>query len=46
MKTTSAEHGKNNLLPYCGLIDAKIKASDKDLPVQYALRSQITLGLL
>ena len=23
----------NNLLSYCGLIDAKIKASDKDLPV-------------
>ena len=44
MKTTSAEHGKNmfcdcsfhvlNLLSYCGLIDAKIRASDKDLPVQ------------
>ena len=24
----------NNLLSYCGLIDAKIRASDKDLPVQ------------
>ena len=24
----------NNLLSYCGLIDAKIKASDKDLPVK------------
>ena len=23
----------NNLLPYSGLIDAKIRASDKDLPV-------------
>ena len=23
-----------NLLSYCGLIDAKIRASDKDLPVQ------------
>ena len=23
----------NNLLPYCGLVDAKIRASDKDLPV-------------
>ena len=35
MKTTSAEHGNstNNLLSYCGLIDAKIRASDKDLPV-------------
>ena len=29
-------HGNsmNNLLSYCGLIDAKIRASDKDLPVQ------------
>jgi hypothetical protein len=24
----------NNLLSYCGLIDAKIRASDIDLPVQ------------
>ena len=24
----------NNLLSYCGLVDAKIKASDKDLPEQ------------
>ena len=24
----------NNLLSYCGLIDAKIRASDKDLPVR------------
>ena len=24
----------NNLLSYCGLVDAKIRASDKDLPVQ------------
>ena len=23
----------NNLLPYCGSVDAKIRASDKDLPV-------------
>ena len=23
----------NNLLSHCGLIDAKIRASDKDLPV-------------
>jgi hypothetical protein len=22
----------NNLLPYCGLVEAKIRASDKDLP--------------
>ena len=29
-------HGNsmNSLLSYCGLIDAKIRASDKDLPVQ------------
>ena len=25
----------NNLLSYCGLVDAKIRASDKDLPVRY-----------
>ena len=25
----------NNLLSYCGLIDAKIRASDKDLPAHY-----------
>jgi hypothetical protein len=24
----------NNLLSYCGLVDAKIRASNKDLPVQ------------
>ena len=24
----------NNLFSYCGLVDAKIRASDKDLPVQ------------
>ena len=24
----------NNLLPYCGLVDVRINASDKDLPVQ------------
>ena len=34
MKTTRAEHGQNDLLSYCGLIDAKIRASDKDLTVQ------------
>ena len=27
----------NNLLSYCGLIDARIRASDKDLPVQSEL---------
>ena len=25
----------NNLSPYCGLVDAKIRASDKDLPALY-----------
>ena len=24
----------NNVSSYCGLVDAKIRASDKDLPVQ------------
>ena len=24
----------NNLLSYCGLVDAKLRASDKDLPVK------------
>ena len=24
----------NNLLSYCGLVDSKIRASDKDLPVK------------
>ena len=24
----------NNMLSYCGLVDAKIRASDKDLPIQ------------
>ena len=26
----------NNLLSYCGLVDARIKASDKDLPVLHS----------
>ena len=34
-------HGNsmNNLLSYCGLMDAKIRASDKDLPVPFKLLS-------
>ena len=28
----------NNLSSYCGLVDAKIRASDKDLPVHTGLR--------
>ena len=31
----------NNLLSYCGLIDAKIRASDKDLPVPIYLSGTI-----
>ena len=35
MKTTSAEPNfMNNLLSYCGLVDAKISASEKGLPVK------------
>ena len=36
-------HGNsmNNLLSYCGLIDAKIRASDKDLPVLHVWRKII-----
>ena len=32
-------HGNfmNNLLSYCGLVDARISASEKDLPVREAL---------
>ena len=26
-------HSMNNLLSYCGLVDARISASEKDLPV-------------
>ena len=29
----------NNLLPYCGLVDAKIRASNKDLPVLIHLKN-------
>ena len=45
MKTTSAEHGQNmsmnNLLSYCGLVDARITASEKDLPVQAQVAIQL-----
>ena len=34
----------DNLFLYCGLLDAKIKASDKDLPVHY--ERQIEIGVL
>ena len=31
----------NNLLSYCGLVDAKIRASDNDLPVQYMKKKKL-----
>ena len=37
----------NNLLSYCGLVDASISASEKDLPVStaiYSLKVKATLG--
>ena len=37
----------NNLLSYCGLVDASISASEKDLPVSTAIDSlkvKATLG--
>ena len=30
----------NNLVSYCGLVDAKIRASDKDLLVQISLQKR------
>ena len=30
----------NNLLSYCGLVDATIRASDKDLPVQQKMEKK------
>ena len=38
----------NNMLSYCGLVDAKIRASDKDLPVKEnmsAIRNTMFLGV-
>ena len=34
----------NNLLSYCGLIDAKISASAKDLPVPKMNRAKVLLS--
>ena len=31
----------NNLSSYCGLVDAKIRASDKDLPVKLCINEKI-----
>ena len=36
----------NNLSSYCGLVDAKIRASDKDLPVHKAQFQEIGEQLL
>ena len=33
----------NNLSSYCGLVDAKIRAPDKDLPVYFQDRCQICI---
>ena len=33
----------NNLSSYCGLVDAKIRASVKDLPVQNALQNGLKM---
>ena len=43
MKTTSSEHIVYiNLLSYCGLVDARICASEKDLPVSKSVQVQNT----
>ena len=37
MYTTCSELGiQGNLLSYCGLVDARISASEKDLPVRHS----------
>ena len=33
----------NNLLSYCGLVDARIRASNKDLPVSIRFRYDVHL---
>ena len=35
----------NNLLSYCGSVDARISASEKDLPVLSVLSSCLVLGV-
>ena len=35
----------NNLLSYFGLVDTRIRASDKDLPVQKLLTAEVVLIL-
>ena len=34
----------NNLSSYCGLVDAKTRASDKDLPVLYVVKSKVKIS--
>ena len=36
-------HSRNNLSSYCGLVDAKIRASDKDLPVQMLMKTKMLM---
>ena len=36
----------NNLLSYCGLVDARISASEKDLPVLSIISFEIKLKLI
>ena len=36
----------NNLLSYCGLVDARISASEKDLPVHNNETSSFSFSLL
>ena len=36
----------NNLSSYCGLVDAKISASDKDLPVKTILQIKMNYAML
>ena len=36
----------NNLLSYCGLVDAKIRASEKDLPVFSTTTTPVTTTFL
>ena len=36
----------NNLLSYCGLTDAKIRASEKDLPVQKEKKKSVIFPII
>ena len=33
----------NNILPYCGLTDARMRASEKDLPANYIFSDNISI---